>query len=361
MLAVICGFIPQVIISLWGGVWADRYNRKYLIMLADAAIAAATFLLAVLFFLGFGRLELILIVLAVRSVGAGIQMPAVSAVFPQIVPQNKLTRVNGINQTINSFIFLLSPAAGGVLLGYFNIGWALMADVITAAIAIGVLSLIKIDKIQRTEKAFSVVKEIKEGLSFAFGNRLIKALIICYAVSFFLITPASFLTPILIERLFGNNVWYLTANELVWTIGTMAGGLFVSVKGGFKNKIHAIAFALFGFGITFAFIGMAKTLTIYLIIMGISGFFLPIMTTAQTVLIQEKAEEHVMGRVFSILHIITGATMPTAMLLFGPLADVVAIGHILIVSGFLLAVTGIVFSRVTEQSYNARPQADEVN
>ncbi len=58
MLFTICSMFPQVIISLWGGVWADRYNRKYIIMLADAFIAIATLGLAMAFRMGFQRLEL---------------------------------------------------------------------------------------------------------------------------------------------------------------------------------------------------------------------------------------------------------------------------------------------------------------
>jgi len=82
MLSTICAMFPQVIVSLWGGVWADRYNRKTLIMLTDGFIALSTFGLAVAFWLGFQRLELLLAVSVVRSIGAGIQTPAVHAIFP---------------------------------------------------------------------------------------------------------------------------------------------------------------------------------------------------------------------------------------------------------------------------------------
>ena len=65
-------FIPQVLISLFAGVWADRYNRKNLIICADALVALSTLGLAFSFFMGYRELWIIFLVSAVRSVGTGI-------------------------------------------------------------------------------------------------------------------------------------------------------------------------------------------------------------------------------------------------------------------------------------------------
>ena len=110
-LAAVFGFLPQAIVTIFAGVWADRVNRKMMIIVADAAIALATLLLAFLMLSGVDDLWLIFLVMAVRSVGAGIQMPAVSALIPQIVPSDKLMRVNGISSSIQSAMGLLAPIA----------------------------------------------------------------------------------------------------------------------------------------------------------------------------------------------------------------------------------------------------------
>lgn len=197
MLSTICSMLPQVVISLWGGVWADRYNRKHLIMLADGFIALSTLGLAIAFWAGFQRIELLLAVSVVRSIGAGIQAPAVNAIFPQLVPQAKLTKIQGINQTLNSLLMLLAPAVGGVVLGSMEIVWAFMLDVVTAALAILILSLIKVEKMRPTGTPVSIFTELKEGIGYTFRNPLLRGIIICYGFSFFLITPAAVLTPLL--------------------------------------------------------------------------------------------------------------------------------------------------------------------
>ena len=113
MLAALFGFLPQAVVSIFGGVWADRHNRKYLIMGADAAIAASTLALALIMMSGYDAVWLIFLTMAIRSAGAGIQMPAVSALIPQITPTRNLMRVNGINGSIQSAMALLAPAAAG--------------------------------------------------------------------------------------------------------------------------------------------------------------------------------------------------------------------------------------------------------
>lgn len=349
MLFTICSLLPQVFVSLWGGVWADRYNRKYLIMLADGFIALATLGLAVAFWAGYQRLEMLLAVSLVRSVAGGIQAPAVSALYPQLVPMEKLVKVQGVNQSLNSVLMLLSPAVGGAVLGSLGIVWAFMVDVITASLAILVMSFIPVETVARSQDQTSVMTELKQGIRYAFNNTLLKTVLVCFGVSFFLITPAAMLTPLYVERTFGSDVWRLTANEISWTVGTLIGGIFVSLKGEFKHKIHTVALCLVAFGIAFALLGVVGDFTVYLLIMGASGFFMPIVATAQTVLIQQNVEAAMMGRVFSLIHIVTGTAMPIAIIFFGPLSDLVSISYILLVTGVLLAFTGVMYQMISKR------------
>ncbi|MDX9957048.1 MAG: MFS transporter, partial [Spirochaetia bacterium] len=107
-LYIICGFVPTFILSPFAGVWADRYDRKRLIILSDAMIALVTLGLAVAFMAGYEAVWLLLAGAALRAVGSAVQGPAVGAILPQIVPEDKLIRANGLNGTIQSAIMLVS-------------------------------------------------------------------------------------------------------------------------------------------------------------------------------------------------------------------------------------------------------------
>lgn len=82
--AMVAAALPQAIVSVFGGVWADRWNRKLLVMLPDAVIAAVTICLSASMAVGWGDTGLILVVLVIRSASGGIQTPAVQSFIPQI-------------------------------------------------------------------------------------------------------------------------------------------------------------------------------------------------------------------------------------------------------------------------------------
>lgn len=345
MAVTLATMVPHLLISLYSGVWADRYSRKSLIMLSDGFIAAATLALFILFRMGYRNLELLLAVSVIRSLGSGIQSPAVNAIFPQLVPKEHLTRIQGINQSVRSVLLLLSPAVGGLVLSVMNISWAFLLDVISAFLAIVVFAFIRVEQIKRKDEVFSVRKDMSEGLSYTFGNPVLKSLILYYTFAFFLVTPAAILTPLLVERSFGPEIWKLTANEIAWTAGSLVGGIFIALKGQFKDKVRTIALALVGFGVGFTLLGIAKPFPLYLVVMVLVGIFMPILATAETVLIQEIVEPGKMGRVFSIVELISGFSIPLGILIYGPLADVVSIESLLIVSGLLLVLVGLSYQR----------------
>ena len=343
MLFTACSLLPQVFVSLFGGVMADRHNRKYLIMLADGFISLVTLALAISFLIGIRRLELLLVASVVRSIGAGIQMPAVSAIYPQLVPEKQLTKVQGINQTLNSVLMLLSPAMGGILLGTVGIVGAFFVDVVTAALAILVMSRIQVEKISVVNTAQSVWQDLSAGIAYTLAHSKLRRLIICYLFAFILITPAAVLAPLMIVRTFGNEVWRLTANELVWSVGSILGGIFVSLKGQFEDKARTVATCIVWFGVLFGLLGISWNFVSFLAFMGIAGCFLPVIMTAQTVYVQEITSPDVLGRVFSLVQLISASAMPIAILFFGPLADIVRVEIILLVSGVLLALVGILY------------------
>jgi DHA3 family macrolide efflux protein-like MFS transporter len=83
-------------------------------------------------------------------------------------------------------------------------------------------------------------------------------------------------------------------------------------------------------------LGLAPSFWLYLVAMGVLGISLPFFNTPSTVMIQEHVEEAYLGRVFSVMTMIFTSLMPLGMLLFGPLAEVVRIEWLLVVSGIIL-------------------------
>lgn len=341
-LATVFGFLPQIVISVFAGVWADRVPRKLLIIWADAGIAFFTLLLIVSFLSGFREIWLLFVISGIRSAGAGIQSPAVNALLPQLVPQNKLMKVNGINTSIQSLTLLLSPAVGGALMTLAALEICFMLDVVTAAIAITLMLMLKVMPLPKAEgpKA-GYFDDFRAGFSYMRTHPFIKDLLLFFAVFFFLIVPGAYLTPLLIARNFGQEVWRLTANEVIYSGGAILGGLAIAAWGGLKNRLHTIALFSGIFGLLMAVLGVATSFTVYLIIMLFLGVCGPFLNATFTVMLQEKTDLQMQGRMFGFVQIIISTVMPLGMLIFGPLADVMKIEWLLIITGVVMAATGV--------------------
>lgn len=342
-LATVCSMMPQALISLWGGVLADRYNKKKLIILADMSIAVATLLLTIAFFSGYKSLYLILLVSIIRSIGAGIQTPAVTSFFPELVPEEQLTRVQGINQTLGSAMMLLAPALGGLVLSQIGIVWSFLIDVLSAILAVVIMLKIKVEVEVSKEKKTTILSDLTNGLSYAYHHPTLRVIMLVYAVSFVLFAPAANLAPLLIERSFGNELWRLSVNQIIWGLGSIAGGMLISFLGEIKSKEKISSCLLSFFGLLLILEGTATNFWIYQLLVGISGILLPIIITLLTVSIQQTADIKILGRVFSIVQVITAGAMPIAILFFGPLADLISIQTILIITGAGLGIMGLFY------------------
>lgn len=340
-IATLCGFIPQVLISLFAGVWADRYNKKLLIILADGAIALSTLIIAVMFLLGFDAMWLLFLVLAIRSFGSGIQTPTTTSFIPEIAPENSLMRINGVNTTIQSIMLILSPAASGALLANVSLEYIFFIDVITAIIGISILAFVKVEKKRKAEGKVEYLASIKEGVLYTKNHKLVSRMFIYLVLSNILVAPLAIMTPLMVTRSFGAEPWYLTLNEVVFFIGNIIGGILISSWGGFKNRIHTIGTGCIICGALSVLMGLPFGFVFYLIWMGLCGVSMPMFNTPFITIFQENIDPDKQGRVFSLISVVTGAVMPLAMVIFGPLADFVKIEYILIVTGMLFIVGSI--------------------
>lgn len=338
-ISIICGFLPTFFISPFAGVWADRYNRKILIILSDSMIAAATLVLALLFLMGYKYTWLLFVISAIRALGAGIQIPAVGAFLPQLVPEDKLTKVNATNGSIQSLVMLASPMLSGALLTMASIESIFFIDVITAVI--GVLTLLLFLHVPVHAKAMEkqttgYFSDMVEGFNYIKNHEYVKKYFIFCAFFFFLAAPAAFLTPLQVSRSFGNDVWRLTAVEITFSMGMMLGGIIMAYWGGFKNKIYTMTMASLIIGISTFTLGFISIFSIYLIFMSLVGIAMPIFNTPSMVLLQEKVEGDFLGRVFGVLAMISSVMMPMGMLLFGPLSDIIKIEWLLMITGLMM-------------------------
>ncbi len=334
----IAAYVPQFLISFFSGVWADRFPRKRLIILADAGIAIAT--LALVYLIpyigeGPGLLTALVVISVIRSLGAGVQTPAVNAAIPQLVPEEALMKFNGVNATIQSVVQFAAPAIAGAVLSVGTFRQTLLIDIATALVGIGTMLAVTLP-FAKAEQQPSTISEMKAGFRYAKDHKFIGQLLIAFGLFIFLCVPAGFLATLFVSRYYGDTYWYLTLVEVVGFLGMMAGGLLISTWGGFKNRVKTLVIGMIAFGILAIGMGAARNLIVYLILMAVYGVALTMVQTASTTLLQENTTPEMQGRMFGLFGAMYSGFLPIGMVFFGPLADIMSMRWLMIASGVLL-------------------------
>lgn len=358
-LLTVAAYVPQFIISFFSGVWADRFPKKLLIILSDALIAAATLVLAFLMpHIGEGTALLVALVgiSVMRSLGTGVQTPAVSASIPLLVPEDKLMKFNGVNSAVQSLVQFAAPAAAGAVLSFGTLREVLFIDIATAVVGISVLTAVALPFIKTEEKP-SVASEMKAGFVYAAGDRFIGRLLLIFGIFIFLCVPAGFMATLFVGRYYGDTYWYLTIVEVVGFIGMAGGGILIGSWGGFKNRVKTLVVGMLAFGALAVGMGAVNNFIVYLVLMAIYGVALTMVQTASTTLLQENTAPEMQGRMFGLFGAMYSGFLPLGMAVFGPLADAVSMRFLMILSGVLLLIMAAVIA-ADKRFVNSQSKAD---
>lgn len=361
-ISTMCGFLPQMFISLFAGVWADRYDRRKLMATAFMTNAAASLVLAILYTTGFDYIWLLFVYSVIRSACTGISNPAANALLPSLVPNENLIKINGLNGTIFSVIQLLSPVLGGLLLGLFPIGPIFFTCMLTTIISIAVLYKVDIPPLEEKHESEqkSVLHDLKIGFIYVKEHLFLRTILIFYAFLMFFIVPSSSLSPLQIKRSFHGDVPELTILEVAFGVGAILGGILLSYTGGFKNRIRSISLSSLLFGVYSLLLGIVDSFLVYCMVMVIVGVTVPYFNSPTVTTIQQSVEPDKLGRVMSFYGIIASAAIPVGMMIFGPLADVIKIKYLMLGSGIALIIVGLLMFKNKNLNSHHEIQLEEV-
>jgi DHA3 family macrolide efflux protein-like MFS transporter len=326
-IATLVGMLPQILIGPFAGALVDRGNRRVIMIVADGTIAAFSLLLAYLFATGTVQIWHIYAVMAIRAVGGAFHFPAMSASTPLMVPNEQLTRVNGLNQALQGVNSLVAPPLGALLLRILPTQGILLIDVGTAALAILPLLFIPVPQPERHEELdkakTGLMQDIRDALAYIRSIPGFTAIIFMALFVNFLLVPAGALTPLLITKHFGRGAIELGLMESSLGFGIIAGGILLSIWGGFKKKIVTSVTGIVGLGLGVMLIGLAPANLFILAIAGniMLGLMIPIANGPIGALLQSIVRPDMQGRVMSLLNSGATAIAPLGLLIAGPFSD----------------------------------------
>jgi DHA3 family macrolide efflux protein-like MFS transporter len=324
--ANLMGALPTIVLAPFAGVWVDRWDRRRVMIAADAAVALATGLLALLFGLGVQQPWHVYLLLFARSLGNVIHGAAMSASTSLMVPKDQLGRVGGLNQTRMGLANIGAPPLAALLVALMPIQYILAIDLGTALIAILPLLVIRIPQ-----------PESVAGQDMPSSPLLL--LLFVYAAAVRVIAkPAWQFLPLLVTQQFEGQAIHLGFMSSAFGFGIIAGGTLLSLWGGFKRNAVTSWVGLLGCGLAFLILGLAPANAFWLAVAA-SAFFglsFSIYTGPIRAILQASVPPGIQGRIFSIYSSALSVTTPIGLGLVGLLGDVLDIAVVFALGGAVI-------------------------
>ena len=319
-------FFPMVALSPIAGALVDRWNRKRVMILSDLGAGLATVALFVL--LKLGSLQIWHIYIAAGFSGAfqAFQFPAYSASITMMIPKSQLTRANALYGMVRSIPTIFAPMTAGALLAFIDIGGIMTIDIVTFLFAIGALLIVRIPQPAQELSADGLRPTLLSDSLFGFRyifarSSLIGLLLYFLLVNFLLSFAGGVLAPMLLARS-GSNEIVLGTVQMLFGIGSVAGGLLLTFWGGPRRKVLALLGSVListVFGQTV--IGVGRSLAVWAAGAFLTSVTIPIASGASQSIWQTKVPAHLQGRVFAARIMIGQIGGAIALPLSGVLAD----------------------------------------
>ncbi len=328
--ASIAGMLPGILLGPFAGALVDRWNRRVIMIVADAFVAAVSAWLAVMFLTGAARPWHVYVIMLARSLGGAFHWPAMASSTSLMVPKEHLSRVAGLNQTLFGAMNIVAPPIGAFLLAVLPIHGILGIDVATALIAVVPLLFVAIPQPARataSREQTTVFRDVVEGLRYVSAWRgLCLVLAMATAVNL-LMAPAASLIPLLVSRHFGGGAVELGAMNSSWGIGIVLGGLVLSAWGGFRRRIVTTLTGLAFMGLAFGAIAAvpARAFPAAVILSALGGLANPITNGPMDAMLQANVAPEIQGRVFTLVSTFCQIAQPLGLAIAGPLTDLLGV------------------------------------
>ena len=364
--ASLVGLLPQVILGPFIGALVDRWNRRWTMIVADGLIALATLLMVGLFWTGAIEIWHIYGLLFFRSAASGFHWPAMQASTSLMVPKEHLSRVQGINQTLQGLLNIGAAPLGALLLSVLPMQGVLSIDIFTALLAILPLFFIAIPQPQRVLAATESANQPTYWQDLRAGFRYVSAwpglvlILLMATVINLLSTPAFALLPLLVIKHFGGEAIQLAGLESAFGIGMLTGGLILSVWGGFRRRVLTSMLGLMFLGVGMIGLGLtpASLFILAIAMMFVIGVGSPITNGPLFAVVQDVVAPEMQGRVLSLIGSMATAMTPLGLIIAGPLADRLGVQSWFIIGGIatiLMGVSGLFIPAIMNLEQGRKP------
>lgn len=372
----ICAFLPSILLAPVGGVLADHYDRRAMMMIGELFSGLGLIICLATIMSGNPSLVVICIGVGVSSVFTALMEPAFKATITDLLSEEEFAKAGGMVQIANSAKLLIAPAIAGLLLKITNVSTLIIIDMITFFTTVVAIMIVRKGMVTegiiaeyKEDSSLNFRKEMKEGIVAISGKNGIVVMIVIMTIAVFCLGFIQILSKPLILAFSGETELGILAT--VSAMGMMVGSILISCMKNAKSYVRMLSFGLIGCGIFLALMGIKENLFLIATFGFMMFVFMPAIQIGAEVLIRKNLANEVQGRAFGLISFITQMGYIFAYILSGVLSDyifepfmcgsssfamkignVIGVGRgrgialLILLAGIALAIVGVIVSRL---------------
>jgi len=348
-LAGFMGSIPIFLLSLFGGVAADRINKRSIILLTQNAFMVLAFVLAVLTQLKLITPVQLMSIALLNGVVMAFDAPARQAIVMELVGREHIVNAVALNSAAFNSSRLIGPALAGMLIAVIGMSGCFYINGISFLAVIAALTFIKITPgfKKETKKTFS--KDLMEGIHFIRNNRTILLLITTVGITSLFGISYVILMPIFAQDILKVGVKGLGALMSAAGLGALVAALSLARFSKLKNKGKFLAFSLAVFSVSLVLFALSEVYLFSLFALVLIGWSSVMAMSLVNTSLQELVPDNFRGRVMSAFMFTFAGVMPFGNLLAGALSQIWGVTFTVASSGIICAVSFLAINMLYPQ------------
>lgn len=332
------GSIPIFLLSLFGGVVADRINKKNILIFTQSAFMVLAFVLAILTHLKIITPSHIMFIAVLNGIVMAFDAPSRQAVVVELVGKKHLFNAIALNSVSFNSSRIIGPALAGIMVASIGMAGCFYVNGISFLAVLAALFLIQINQVGRPEKGNSKMEDLKAGLRLIKNNRLILTLILMVGISSLFGVSYAILMPIFANDILRVGVKGLGVLMSSAGIGALIAALILARLGDFKYKGKLLIFSSIVFSLALVLFSLSKIYLLSLIaLVFIGGASVMAMALINT-LLQTMVSDEYRGRVMSAFMFTFAGMMPFGNLIAGVLSQAIGVSLTVMISGIICTI-----------------------
>ncbi len=353
------GQIPALILTPIAGVYADRLNRRNILMLTQFIPMVLAFLLSILVFTDTISITLILVVVVINGLALSFDTPFRHAFLLEMIGDRKLiTNAVALNSTLVNTARFIGPTLGGILIALFGEAYCFLINGFSFMAMLAALTMMHVPRFVKKVSERSVLADLKVGFKYTWNYFPARYMILLVMVTSIFGLPFQAFLPVFARDILQGDSRTLGFLTGAVGAGALTGAFYLAMREGVSKIPSIIRFSAFVFAIGLFIFSVSNVVWLSVLILYFSGFGMITQFSATNTLLQTVVDEDKRGRVLAFYSMSFMGFTPIGSLMLGTMSDFLGVPLTFSIASAALLMAALLFSgkmKVIQRSLQPAP------